>query len=149
RSAAGRTTSRRFLRCVLACALALRALVHHALVVHGAGHVGRSLTLGARILSEVVPRLPRAMHSGPFLEWLSAALVRSCDQERAQRVYRTVSPSRGTAYPSNEPSQPIATLAISGSSPRTASLSASSLAVLVETARRSQRGIGSVSKEVR
>jgi len=27
----------------------------------------------------------------------------------SERVHRTVSPSRGSAYPSNEPSQPIAT----------------------------------------
>jgi hypothetical protein len=75
--------SGRFLRCVLACALALRALVHNSLLVHGAGDVGRSLALGARILSQVVLTLPRAMHGGPFVEWLPAALGPSFDQERA------------------------------------------------------------------
>src|SRR6476659_3707806 len=102
--------SRSFLRCVLACALALRALVHHALLVHGAGDVSRSLTLAARILSEVVLPLPRAMHSGRLpLGGLPATNIRSLVKTGSQRVYRTVSPSRGGAYPSNEPSQPIAT----------------------------------------
>ena len=58
----------RFLCCFLARALALRALVDHAPLVHRAGDVRRSLTLGARILRQVMPALPRAMHSVPFLD---------------------------------------------------------------------------------
>ena len=54
--------SRRFLRCVRARAAALRALLHHALLACTARDVSRSLALGARILCEVVPRLPRALH---------------------------------------------------------------------------------------
>jgi hypothetical protein len=105
-----RTTSRRFLRCVLACALALRALVHHALLVHGAGDVGRSLTLGTRILREVVSARPRAMHSTSFLEVVNQLCSSAPRIKNASpAVHRMVSPSRGSAYPSNEPSQPIAT----------------------------------------
>jgi hypothetical protein len=57
-------TSRSFLRCVLACALALLALLHHALPLGSSrvGHVARSLALGARIFREVVLPPPRAMH---------------------------------------------------------------------------------------
>ena len=45
----------------------------------------------------------------PFLEWLRAVLAALLIKNELQRVYRTVSPSRGSAYPSNEPSQLIAT----------------------------------------
>ena len=102
-------TLRRLLRCVFAGAPALRAFVHHALLVHGAGDVGRSLTFGARILREVVSPLPRAMHSASLpRSGYHSVLVRSGSlgsRTSPQRVHRTVSPSRVSAYPSNEPSQ--------------------------------------------
>jgi hypothetical protein len=57
-------TSRSFLRRILACALALRALVHDALPGDGGGDVARPLALGAGSFREVVRLPPRAIHGG-------------------------------------------------------------------------------------
>ena len=101
---------RRFLRRVLARPLALRALVHHAPLVHRAGNVRRSLTLGTGIVREIVLRPPCATHRGslPRVGWHRARSALMTRNE-AGRVHRTLSPSRGSAYPSNEPSEPRAT----------------------------------------
>ena len=96
------STLRRLLRCVFAGAPALRAFVHHALLVHGAGDVGRSLTFGARILREVVSPLPRAMHSASLprsgYHSVCSSAPAPLDQERVPSASTARYPPHGSVH---------------------------------------------------
>src|SRR5262245_6861377 len=84
---------------VLPRPLADRTLVHDALLVLGSGDVCRSLALGARIVREVMRRLPRAVHDVPLPRVVAICSLTSWLGNESSLFHRTVSPSRGSAIP--------------------------------------------------